>query len=160
MLKYTIAALGLVLSATAFASEFKIISEQKFYSPDGVQKFDGTYTYSQYSLKNKGRSPFKLVMREKILSSSGKVVVDVSHDGGEFSTEQVKHLGSIYSLCAAFNGQIETLTVKAGTFQTCKRTLGDFTEWHAEGFPFSVKRVHQNLGGLAILEAVEVKVVK
>jgi hypothetical protein len=158
MLKFSISIIGLILSTTSFAAEFKVVSEQKYYSQDGVQKFDGTYSYSQYSLKSKDDSSYKFLIKEKILSSTGKVLVDVSHDGGDLSAKEVQALGSIYSLCSVFNGQIESLTIKAGTFQTCKRTMGEFIEWYTEGFPFAVKRTHQDVDGLAVLEAIEVKI--
>lgn len=158
MLRGLVAVAGVLIFSNAFASEFKIVSEQRIYTKAGVLMPDELLTVSEYSLKSSSRSSFDLVIRNKIVTKTGEVFVDQVSRPTQYSPEQVRSLSSIYSLCSVFKGELETITVKAGTFKACKRQLGDATLWSAEGFPFEIKSVIPIATGVMIREATEVTI--
>lgn len=160
MKKYIIVLVSVLVSFSSLAAEFKIVKEQKFYNLDGSQKFLGIYFVSEYLIKSKTDSEYSFTMKRTALEASGKEVFSTSHNGSDLSAETVKSLKNFASLCSNpyINGQLEELTIKAGTFQTCKRTMGDFTLWYIDGFPLEIKQVHKDAEGTSIEEALVVEI--
>lgn len=158
MSKFAFLFLGFFLTATSFAAKFEVSSEQRVYNIDGSPKPDSVYVLRYEALQSNGENSYQIVLKTKAVTAQGKVLRDTAYDQSDFSSEKVQHLGNIFSLCANFKGEIEALTIKAGSFQACKQSQGPVTEWYIEGVPFSVKRAHRMSDRVSITEAVEIKV--
>lgn len=140
-------------SVLAVAFEFRLTSQQKFYLSDGRLAPGGTFSVLQASLIQGSTGDYRSERSLKVFSASGKKLFEHAAPEETFSNDEVEVLSSLYSNC---KNPVETIVLKAGTFEACRIAGATMTSWFIDRFPFAVKQVIVDEMGLSVSEATEV----
>ncbi len=141
----------------AFAESYEILKEVKFYLADGTEKipnYNLTIRASYTATTDPSKFNFSVVQTHYTVA--GPIVLGPSSDPIQVDKESINSIKNLFSVCQILNGEIENITIKAGSFQACKITFGAVSEWFIDGFPFWVKSQLQKPDGTSTEEAIEI----
>jgi hypothetical protein len=160
MHKLILLAFTLIFSNIAFAESYEILKEVKFYLADGTEKIPNyNLTIRASYTATTDLSKFNFFVEQTHYTVAGPIVFGPSSDPIQVDAKSIDTMKNLFSICQILKGEIENITIKAGSFQACKMTYGSgsLAEWFIDGFPFSVKSSIQNPDGTSTEEALEIK---